>query len=75
VAITVGTDTFFFNLLGFSTDGGLTFNNVFTSPEGGSNSASLYGQITLSPIPEPVSLLLLTTGLAAVALSERRRRK
>jgi hypothetical protein len=40
-------------------DGGTTFENVFSSPEGGHNSALLYGQLTTEPVPEPASLLLL----------------
>lgn len=60
--ITVGADTFFFNLLGFSLDGGITLSNVFRSPEGGFNSATLYAVITEVPInrtPEPGTIALL----------------
>ena len=68
----VGTDLYFFNLLGFSTDGGLTFQNVFSSPEGGHNSALLYGQLTTERVPEPASLLLFGGALTAVAMRMRR---
>ena len=39
--VMVGTDQFFFNLIGFSTNGGATTSAQFFSPEGGSNSATL----------------------------------
>jgi hypothetical protein len=74
VPIMVGTDLYFFNLLGFSTDGGLTIDSVFSSPEGGNNSADLYGTLTTEPIPEPASLLLFGTALTAVATRLRRTR-
>jgi hypothetical protein len=74
VPITVGTDLYFFNLLGFSIDGGTTIQSVFSSPEGGHNSALLYGQLTTEPVPEPASLLLFGGALTAVAARLRRAR-
>jgi hypothetical protein len=67
--ITVGGDVYFFNLLGFSTNGGVTISNVFSSPEGGSNSATLYGIVTDSPrvVPEPSMMLLIGAGALAAA--------
>jgi hypothetical protein len=75
IPITVGTDVYFFNLLGFSTDGGGTFDSVFQSPEGASNSAALYGLVTSEPLPEPGVLALVGTGLMVVARRLRRRRQ
>ena len=73
--ITVGSDTYFFNLLGFSKDGGATIKTGFQSPEGETNTAGLYGIVTAAPIsvPEPLSAALLGLGLAAFAWARRRR--
>jgi hypothetical protein len=65
--ITVGADMYYFNLLGFSADGGATFDSVFQSPEGFSNTAALYGQLTPEPVPEPGLLALFGIGLAWAA--------
>jgi hypothetical protein len=76
--ITVGADTYIFELLGFSTNGGFDFSDRFVSPEGGSSSAGLYAMVTagdpdVPEIPEPASLGLLGAGLALIAHSVRRR--
>ena len=73
--VTVGTDVYFFNLLGFSVDGGTTIENVFSSAEGGHNAALLYGQLSTEPVPEPATLVLFGGALAAVAARMRRSRR
>lgn len=59
-------------LLGF----GLTAQNLvpyFESPENGTNSTTLWGQITAAPVPQPASLILFTSGLLGLAFVGRRK--
>jgi len=85
--VTVGTDSYFFNLLGFSTDGGQTFSSVMQTQEEHNNRSSLYGivtsqpgivtlqQVEPEPVPEPATLLMLGAGLAVVARQLKKRNR
>lgn len=77
--ISVGADTFLFELLGFSRDGGTTINNSFQTPEGGISTADLYAGITVvdtgpgpAPVPEPGTLALFGLGFLFTGLIRRK---
>ena len=68
--IVVNGDNYYFDLLGFSRDGGTTFDLSFESAERGHTRVGLYGIVRSVPVPEPITSLLLGMGL--IGLGARR---
>lgn len=67
-----------FSLLGFSSNGGASFNNSFTIGEGQFIKTQLYGRfdtVEMEPVPVPAALGLFASGLIGlVGLGHRSRR-
>jgi len=70
---TEGGVNYFFELLGFSTDSGATYDTSYITQENSINEATLYGKVT--EVPAPAGLLLLGVAIAGLRFSSKRKVK
>ncbi len=72
---TVAGQLYNFQLMGFSRDGGQTFESTATSLENSETTAKIYGRITsVSAVPVPAAAWLFMSGIAGLLAVARRRR-
>ena len=72
---TVAGQLYNFQLMGFSRDGGQTFESMTTSLENSETSAEIYGRISaITPVPLPAAAWLFMSGMAGLLAVARRRR-
>jgi hypothetical protein len=63
---------YYFNLVGFSQDGGNTFSTVYQTQENAVNTTTLYGKITESPVPDSGTTMVML-GLSLLGCGAIRR--
>jgi hypothetical protein len=72
---TVAGQLYDFQLMGFSRDGGQTFESTATSLENSGTTAEIYGRITaVSAVPLPAAAWLFVSGIAGLLAVARRKR-
>jgi hypothetical protein len=75
VTVSLGGESFVFDILGFSQDGGNTITNEFLTEEGMTNTATLYASLTpVVPVPLPPAVGLMGMGLVGMIGIMRRRK-
>jgi hypothetical protein len=72
----IGGEYYNFSLMGFSRDGGLTFESQATSLENETTSAEIFASITqVTPVPLPAAVWLMGSGLIGLIGLGYRRKK
>lgn len=74
MTFTLGGNVFNFRVLGFSTDEGTTITETFLTEENNSNSAGLYAEYTVTPVPLPAAGWLLLAGIGGLGALRRVRK-
>lgn len=74
-AFAIDGQQFLFYMMGFSRDGGQTFEEIAVSLEGAATSAEIYGRIeAVTPVPLPAGIWFFGSGLLVLMARIRRKR-